>query len=303
MRGKRSSGDSAPQAACDISPVPWPPGAHGGGAGPDLTLDATRQRVARLARTIESEVIPRLVEHHRDPLAAAVGMPSEAEVARLVTALVADDEQHVVDMLRGLLKRGVAVESLYMDWMAPAARRLGVLWEQDRCDFATVTVGLGRLQRLLRMLSPAFGNEVQHPTHGRRVLLTQPDDELHMFGLAMVAEFFRRDGWDVLGGVAGVGIDAVQWVRRDWFDAAGFSLGNEARLGWLRDTIAALRQASRNRDIVVLVGGPLFALHPDWADQVGADATSDGRNAPAVAESISNHRLHGPGGLRGAKRE
>jgi MerR family transcriptional regulator, light-induced transcriptional regulator len=132
---------------------------------------------------------------------------------------------------------------------------------------------------------------VQHPRHGRRVLLTQPDSEQHMFGLSMVAEFFRREGWDVLGGVAGVGIDATAWVARDWFDVVGFSIGSETSLAWLRDTITRVRKVSRNRSVVVLVGGPIFSLHPQWAADVGADATTDGRSAPQISETIVNSRV------------
>lgn len=256
------------------------------------TLIDARERIARLTRTIESEVIPRLVRQHREDGGAVVaGRPSPQEVEGFVQALVDDAPSAVDEAVAAFRRRGMSVETLYMALLAPAARELGRQWEEDLCDFATVTVGLGRLQRLLRQLSPAFGAEVEHPSSGRRVLLSQPLAEQHMFGLAMVAEFFRRDGWDVLGGVAGVGIDAVAWARRDWFDVAGYSVGSELHLPWLKDGIAQLRRSSRNRALVVLVGGPLFTLHPDLYREVGADATTDGRNAPRLAETMLAGRV------------
>jgi methanogenic corrinoid protein MtbC1 len=276
---------------CRPEPVSWP---GGDGASPlpvDTTLEATKLRVARLARTIETEVIPRLVRQHRQAADGTVGPPSGAEVQAMVHALVDDSDERIVALVQQLRDRGVTVSTLFVDLLTPAARELGALWEQDRVDFATVTVSLGRLQRLLRQLSADLGSEVQHPVHGRRVLLTQPDSEQHMFGLSMVAEFFRRDGWDVLGGVAGVGIDATAWTRRDWFDVVGFSIGSELGLPWLRETISEVRRLSRNRAIVVLVGGPIFSLHPQWAADVGADATTDGRSAPQIAETIVNSRV------------
>jgi methanogenic corrinoid protein MtbC1 len=248
-------------------------------------------RVSRLTHTLETDVIPRLVRQHREAQGADHGQPSPQELMAFVQALVADDDECTDRVIQALRHRGVPVGAVYVNLLAPAARELGVMWEQDRVDFATATVSLGRLQRLMRHLSPDFGREVEHPSNGRRVLLTQPDSEQHMFGLSMVAEFFRRDGWDVLGGVAGVGVEAVAWVRRDWFDVAGFSIGSELSLPWLRDTIAAVRSASRNTALVVLVGGPLFSIHPEWAGEVGADATTDGRNAPSLAESIVASRV------------
>jgi methanogenic corrinoid protein MtbC1 len=287
---QRSTRNAPAADQCLPEPVPWPSG-QGTGVGPDTNLGAAKKRVASLARTIETEILPRLVQQHRPPEPAGSAAVSAAEVQAMVHALVDDSEARVNALVEQLRARGVGVASLYLDLLTPAARELGVLWEEDRVDFATVTVGLGRLQVLLRQLSPDFGSEIEHPRHGRRVLLTQPDSEQHMFGLSMVAEFFRRDGWDVLGGVAGVGIDATAWARRDWFDVVGFSIGSEVSLPWLRDTIAQVRKVSRNRALVVLVGGPIFSLHPQWAADIGADATTDGRSAPQVAETILNSRV------------
>ena len=90
------------------------------------------------------------------------------------------------------------------------------MWSEDECDFSTVTVALGRLQRLLRELSPAFGTEIEYPANGRRALFAQAPDEQHSFGLSMVAEFFRRQGWDVFG-VVGCGIEnPADRVRKEW---------------------------------------------------------------------------------------
>jgi len=57
--------------------------------------------------------------------------------------------------------------------------------------------------------------------------------------------------------------------------------------------IAAVRHAACNRDLAVLVGGPLFGLHPEFVGQVGADGmTIDGREAPLLAESLIEGRIH-----------
>jgi len=161
------------------------------------------------------------------------------------------------------------------------------MWNYDQCDFATVTVALGRLRCLLRELSPAFGTEVAHPPNGRRAMFAQPRDEQHSVGLSMVAEFFRRDGLEVVGGVGGAVDDPGARTRQEWVDVVGFSIGSELRLEWLRSRIEAVRTSSRNRNIVVLCGGPIFTLHPQWLTHVGADATAlDGREAPNVADRL-----------------
>jgi MerR family transcriptional regulator, light-induced transcriptional regulator len=265
----------------------------------DVGAKAAKQRMVHLARTIESDVIPRLVQAHRAPAAnssaAPTGaLPSAAELDSFLRQIVSDDEAQVARSLDTLRARGVSVEALYLHLFAPTARRLGEMWEDDSCDFSTVTIALGRLQRLLRELSPAFGSEVEHPPNGRRALFVQPRDEQHSFGLSMVAEFFRRDGWDVIGGIGGAVADPAAIVRNEWVDVVGFSVGTDGRFAWLRETIQAVRAASRNPGLHVLVGGPPFAARPERVSEVGSDGTAqDGKDAPRVAEVLLGRGARG----------
>ncbi len=262
------------------------------GAGfPDTAAGhrAAKDRLARLARTIEADVIPRLVQAHRTGQVLqlpAVGVEAPAVESFVQQIIEGSDAQIAATLLR-LRERGLSVEAIYLDLFGPTARRLGVMWEEDTCDFSTVTVALGRLQRLLRELSPAFGTEVEHPPLGRRALFVQPRDEQHSFGLSMVAEFFRRDGWDVIGGVGGAVAHPAHVVRDEWVDVVGFSVGTDTRLPWLRESVAEVRANSRNPQLTVLVGGPPFVAHPEWADEAGADGTArNGKEAPLVAERL-----------------
>ena len=259
---------------------------------PDTAAGRTgaKDRLARLARTIETDVIPRLVQAHR-PAAAnqhpGSAIPLSAGVDDFVLQVLQDSERDVDTTIAALRERGASMEWIFLELFSPTARKLGEMWDEDRCDFSAVTVALGRLQRLMRELSPAFGTEVEHPANGRRALFVQPRDEQHSFGLSMVAEFFRRDGWDVIGGVGGAVAHPADKVREEWVDVVGFSVGTDARLPWLRDTISAVRQASRNAALHVLVGGPPFVGHPEYALEVGADGTArNGKEAPQVAERL-----------------
>ncbi len=281
-----------PHAASDCA-VEVPPGLGDAGsvwssAGAER-VDA-KTRLSRLAHALESDVIPQLVGAHvRVPRAAIALEPRE--IAAFVDLLRHAGEAELDRAVGALHQRGLTVEALFLEVFAPAARYLNDLWLADRCDFSSVTVCLGRLQGLLRTWSPTFGAEVKHPVNGRRILLAQHPDEQHSFGLSMVAEFFRRDGWEVLGGVGGAVRDPSAQVAREWFDAVGFSIGSETRIDWLRERIAQVRRSTRNRAVVVLVGGPVFVLQPGWAQSVGADASGhEGGRAPQLAESLLSDR-------------
>jgi methanogenic corrinoid protein MtbC1 len=248
-----------------------------------------QRRMARLVQTLESDIIPRLVKAHRvapEAAAEAVAVPWPAidHVARLCFAA---DEAPLHAVVLALRAGGVPVERLYLELLAPAAAELGRLWEDDRCDFTDVTVGVGRLQQLLRELSPAFGSEVEHPADGRRILLLPAPGEQHTLGASMVAEFFRRAGWDVVGGVGGSAVDPVETVQAEWFDILGLSAGHHTRVDWLRDCITQVRRLSRNRAIGVLVGGPLFAFEPAHGSSVGCDfVVTEGQRGPEFAEAL-----------------
>jgi methanogenic corrinoid protein MtbC1 len=254
--------------------------------------DGAEERLAHLAHTIENEIIPRLMLARRAaPAAPAVradaatlGAEEVAELARLVLAHDAVVAAAYVEAMR---TQGASLESLYLELLAPAARRLGELWDADLCDFSEVTLGLGRLQQVLRELSPAFRGESARPESGRRALLAPLPGDQHTFGLVMVAEFFLRAGWDVCAGPVATSRDLPALVRSGWFDVVGLSLGSEMRLDALATCIRSIRRASCNQSIGVMVGGPVFAQHPEYVALVGADATAfDGQQALVQAENL-----------------
>lgn len=265
-----------------------------------------KARLAGLMHTLHHDVIPRLAQVHagetprRRGTAPADGTPRPPpDIGALVRLVLRGSDDRLDEAIRELHLRGASVAEIYTEALTPMARRLGEMWEADECDFSSVTIALGRLQRILREWSPAFGAEVQHPPNGRRLLLAQHPDEQHSFGLSMVAEFFRRDGWEVLGGVGGAVNDPSKQVATEWFDAAGFSVGSETRLEWLHERVVQLRRRSRNRQILVMVGGPLFTLHPEWLARTGADVVGrDGAKAPQQAEAMLA-ALAGRGGASG----
>ena len=258
----------------------------------DANREAVELRLAVLSRAIEHEIIPRLMLAHptAEDCLAMTPLSSPQVSAEDVTAfaklVLAPDENVAHACIEAMRSSGISVETIYTDLLAPVARYLGELWEEDLCDFTEVTLGLGRLHQVLRELSPAF-SQSHHTTNGRRVLLLPAPGEQHTFGLVMVSEFFRRAGWDVGGGPWEAGADPVMMVQNEWFDIVGFSLGDVTRLEALAGCIKQIRKSAINPSISVLVGGPLFLAHPEYVSFVDADAAStDGAQAPTLAARL-----------------
>ena len=176
------------------------------------------------------------------------------------------------------------MEQLLLDLLAPAARTLGAMWENDTCDFTAVTSGLWRLQSAMRALASV---EIVPPVNAPRIVLVPLPGEDHTFGLSMVYEFFRRAGWNAWTGPVENRAALRSLVRARPVAVLGFSLACDDRLDDARAEIAAVRRASRNPDIAIMVGGPGFTDNPALAAAVGADATArDGQDAVLQATAL-----------------
>ena len=250
-----------------------------------------------LSRMIATEVIPRLLLATRAAVphatarhaaeSAPAAAPTDADLADLLALVLRDEVDTVAAHVDAVLARGVPIDLIFLELLSPVARRLGEMWESDECNFAEVTIGLMRLQQVLRRLSPSFQHDAARPDLAYRVLLMPTPGEQHTFGLVIVGEFFRRAGWDVHGGAHLTDDELAGLVKRTWFGVVGFSLGSETGTEALAASIRRVRRASCNPDIGVMVGGPLFVANPGLVARVGADATAgDAREAVTQA-----HRL------------
>ena len=247
-----------------------------------------QRRRAILTRTMQLDVIPRLVIAHA---AAAVPPPPlvvlPSHVAELVQLVLAGAEPAAVAFVEAMRDGGATPESLFLDLLAPAARRLGTMWDEDLCDFTEVTVGLWRLQSAMRELSPSSLDRPAVRTGRPRILLVPLPGESHSFGLSMVHEFFRRAGWNAWSGPVADSAELAALVGREHVDVVGFSLSCDERLETAYSEIRAVRRASLNPGLAVMVGGPPFVGNPLLAAQLGADGTAtDGRQAVAQAQAL-----------------
>jgi MerR family transcriptional regulator, light-induced transcriptional regulator len=269
-----------------------------GGAGRTREEEAAESlRMARLVRTIEGEIVPRLVLARRvsgsyETVKAPKSRPPDsADIKELVRLLLAHDAGVASAYVEAVRQRGASHEVVCLQLLAPAARELGLLWEQDECDFMQVTVGLCRLHQVLREL----GNEVRadeaESKSGRRVLLAPVPGEQHTFGVTLVAQFLRRGGWEVWHEFPTARADIIEIVRQNWFTVVGLSVGHDSCLEEVSTIIASIRQFSRNPAVGVLIGGPLLVTKPEIAPLVGADETAvDGAEAVQKAELLSDQR-------------
>jgi len=250
-----------------------------------------------LERTIETEILPRLLLQH--PVAGAGAptipgpsgpQPTELEVDTVAELALRSDPASIASFVDELRYRGMELDRLYLELFAPVARRLGAWWEADRCNFAEVTLGMWRLHSLVAEYSPEWPTLARAGPAPRALLAAMPGSQ-HTFGLLLVSEYFRRAGWEVWSDPSADLTLLRQTARQRSFDLIGLSVGTNAHGRALASVILALREASRHPDPAFMAGGSLFDQRPELAGTVGIDfVATDARQAVERAESLIESR-------------
>jgi methylmalonyl-CoA mutase cobalamin-binding subunit len=265
-------------------------------------LEDLRRQVGRsgqstgplLTKVIEQDIIPRLfLTHcdvprpnwHADNQKAMLSAIDSEALTRLL--LSSDPADKIIEQVQDLMDRGVSLQRIYLDMLAPIARRLGEFWEADRCTFIEMTIALSRLHWVLREIGRRNGEGLPRGGAKPRIYLAPCPGEQHTFGLMMIEEFFLHAGWE-LASERQASLDAIlQAASEQSLDMLGISIGCEEFLPSTQELIHSIRSVSRNRHMSILLGGLLFRDKPHFADQIsGATVVFNGINAVETAETL-----------------
>jgi len=266
----------------------------------------------RLSVLIENLVIPKLMADRDNPahrisergLAETIGTDrqrpiTDEDVATFTTLTLKSEASSLLDFVDNCLATGSSVEDIYVDLLAPAARRLGTFWEDDSQDFVDVTMGLWRIQEVLRELAlrvppPSVGSQGQ-----RSALFANMPGEQHSLGTLMVAECFQRAGWDTDVLIEPSQSELTGKFANSHYDLVGLTLSNDCPSGALSGLIKSIRTVSSNSGICVMIGGRFVNENPGLADECGADGTaSDAPSAIATANTLVPVRARASGHRR-----
>lgn len=249
--------------------------------------------IAGVTRAIEADIVPQLVLAHRGipaviPVEHSHAPP--ADVATFAQMILSQDIPAACACVHALREQGKPLDVIYVDLLAPTAAHLRDLWNQDLCDFADVTLALWRLQQVLREFSTEFRHEGAQAETGMRALLVPAPGQKNelgyvMFGLVMLSEFFRRDGWDTWMEPDSASSEFNGIVRSQWFDVVELLVSGDKKMDALAERIKTIRRESPNRGLGVMVCGPAFVEHPELVLLVGADiAAADPRQGSVQAK-------------------
>jgi MerR family transcriptional regulator, light-induced transcriptional regulator len=212
---------------------------------------------------------------------------TDADVEYFARLSVSEDANALLDFVEQQLATGSSVETIYVELLAPAARRLGEYWSSDSEDFVGVTMGLWRIQEILRELTTRIPPR-SNPGQGQRSALfsSMPGDN-HSFGTLMVAECFQRAGWDTDVLIEPTQSELVGKFAKHHYDLIGLTITCDCSTGTLSSLVNAIKAVSSNPHVRIMVGGPVINERPELVDECGADATAiDAVSAVALADRL-----------------
>lgn len=220
-----------------------------------------------LART----VVARLVARDGVPVKPV----DDAMVASIARALVTPGITQFEGMRQDLRRARITEIDLVDTYFPAVARYLGCAWVDDTAPFTDVTIGVARMQAILRQVGRDWTSNAAPDPAGGSVLVVIPEGEQHSFGAVLMAGQLRRQGISVRLEIGTPARTLRRTVQEASFDCAMISIACEEKLGHCREVVSALKDGADGR-LWVAVGGALLERPLDVCGRTGADiATSD----------------------------
>jgi methanogenic corrinoid protein MtbC1 len=242
---------------------------------------------------VESQIIPRLLvserigKPHLTLVSSSKAMPSKKEIEIFTDLCSSDSSKDAQSFVDDLLNKGLSKEDIFLELITPAAQYLGSQWDDDRMDFSQVNLGLVRLHSIANEIRCTSKSDQFAKGKARRVMMASAPGSMHMLGTTIVADFFRKEDWQVVVAISSSANELVQTVSNEWFDVLGLSLSIDQQLTGLADLIDQFKSLSLNPRMVVMLGGPIFSAKKLDANDFGANGICDNaKHAVGLAVSL-----------------
>ncbi len=229
-------------------------------------LFATKRRVldteviAALAGDILRHVSTQAAPHAERPVPEV----AEVSLSAFCDLLVQPEPTAALRFIEARRAEGMSQQDIYLGLLGAAARRLGKDWEEDRLSFLEVTVGVGHLYALMRVLRSEWSSARALIDGRRRALFATVPNEDHGLGITIAADMFRVAGWDIDLQTGQTHEGLIDYVRSTQPPIIGLSLSSERRLADLVRLVVALR-----------IESPLAIIGVAPAATLDADAVAD----------------------------
>lgn len=261
---------------------------------PTAAEEAAGAQRNQLIHLLEGAIVPAILDRlppqvvREELKALGPALQTPGEIAAFAKLCLIQDGTIATAFARQMVADGVVVGAVFDGLIAPAARHLGHLWDNDVCGFDQVTLGLSRMQSIAMVLSQNLAAPPEPADRVLRALFASLPDSQHTLGVMMVSELFQNEGWQVAMETGTSEAQLRATVQRESFDVVGLSISLQDDIASLAALIQGLRTDSRNPRVKVLIGGPVLGVVEGLELRVGADAAAaDAKVAQKLAKALA----------------
>lgn len=208
--------------------------------------------------------------------ALGVGDVSHLDTNTLVALSVAalsSDRRAISSAVTEALSKGISPEELADDYVPALARQMGDAWCKDEMSFAGVTIGVSRLQSLLRELGPAWAGDTLAQPDAPNVMLVVGKDVYHTLGAMVLAGQLRRRGLSVNIQLGVTADEVVVALKQGDYDALFLSASVGESLESLRKIVESVSTSIEEAPPIV-IGGTILENELDICAATGASCVS-----------------------------
>lgn len=145
---------------------------------------------------LAGDIVRQLASTRADQPGFDVPDISDESIDAFCDALIKPDAKAALEFIEARRAEGVTRQSVYLGYIAAAARRLGEGWDENRLSFVDVTYGTGHLYAIMRALRAERSACAPMDARKHALFATVPGED-HGIGVTMAAELFRDQGWEI----------------------------------------------------------------------------------------------------------
>ncbi len=236
------------------------------------SLDQSRASVGDTAGVsyFASQVVSLLADRN----AKTMSEPREALVTRLIAASQSGTKAAFSELLSEVKRARITLAALADVYIPLAARRMGEAWHNDQMSWMDVSIGVARLQSLLREIGTAWVADQAGDTGHGIVMFIVPDREQHTLGPMVATGQLRRYGVSVCLRIAPSVNELRSLMAARRFDGVMVSVSTRDKLESVAKTVQILRTMVTH-PMPIIVGGAVQAKSEDIMSMTGADFSSN----------------------------
>jgi len=238
--------------------------------------DVLRERLPEGSTGTVIPAIDRALEAVADPGAKQAGAldpeePAGRSALSYLETILEGKPREATEQLLAAVDGGTSVKEAYLDVLIPAQREAGRMWHAGELSIGEEHVITATTQRAMALLCERARSS---SPKDKTVLLACVPGNVHDMGLRATSDFFEMAGWRALNLGSDVPHEEIaRCVQTFDADVVVLAATLDPHLKGVQRAIEQIR-ALEDREVKIIVGGPVFKRVPDLWRRVGADGYS-----------------------------